>query len=58
MEKRIFGKELTNIIEADFSKKKPSQSFLVGEPLKESLSLKQGEPIFTKPNMHNNPTFP
>jgi hypothetical protein len=43
MDHRIFGKELTNLVEADINRNKRNYSFLHGERLRDhSLNLKQG----------------
>lgn len=59
MEQRIFGRELTNLLEGDALRYKRNHSFLHAErPRDYSLALKQPLPAITKHLPANNRSLP
>lgn len=59
MEQRMFGRELTNLLEGDPTRYKRNHSFLhPGRPRDYSLALQQPLPLIAKPLSNNNRTLP
>lgn len=59
MEQRIFGRELTNLLEADLNRYKRNHSFMHPERSRDhSLALRQPAPAISRGNLQVNRTLP